>query len=129
MAGLSGWNFFDPGSTYGGTYAPGIGHGSFATSPAGTQYFNANPGTWFDRQTAGFGSDTSAFGRFVQSRRSPWIGGYNAALGTNPNLTVPQYGGNGLSEQYFRGLFSNLAPSQRGESSSLYGGGRLRWIL
>lgn len=125
MAG-SGWSFFDPSSSYGGTYAPG----SFITAPAGTQYFNRNPRAYWDQQTAPYASGNGAFDRFVQSRYTPWNQGYDAALGTNPELTVPQYGDqSGLSEKYFRGMFSNLAASQRGESASQYGGGRMRWLM
>ena len=125
MATFGNWSFYDPTSSYGGSYAPG----SFATSPAGTNYFNDNRQAWWTQQTAPYASDNSAFARFVQSRYQPWSQGYDAALGTNPYLNVPQYGAQTpLNEQYFRGLFSNLSPTQRGESSSMYGGGRIRWI-
>lgn len=119
------YSFYDPKSWYGGTYSPG----SYTTSPDGVHYFNNNPGAWYDRETAGFGSGQSPFNKFVQGRRAEWNRGYDAANATNPDLTVPQYGTQQpLTEQYFRGLFSGLAPSQRGESSSQFGGGRMRWI-
>lgn len=122
---LTSWSQFDPFSQYGGTYKPG----SFATSPAGTQYFNQNPEAWWTQQTAPFSSGLTPFDKFVQGRKANWLNGYDAALGTNPNLTVPQYGAQSpLSQKYFQGIFSDLAPSQRGESSSQGGGGRMRWI-
>lgn len=122
---LSPWSSFDPSSWYGGTYQPG----SFETAPAGVQYFNKNADAWWTRQTSPFSSGLQPFDRFVQSRKQNWMQGYDAALGTNPELTVPQYGAQSpLSAKYFQGLFSDLAPSQRGESSSAGGGGRLRWL-
>lgn len=121
--------WFNPTSQYGGTYQPGTGKGSFATSPAGTQYFNQNPRAWYDRATLPFASGNDPFSQFVRSRAQMFEQGYDAAQGTNPFLTVPQYGGQqSLSQQYLRGLFNRQAPQLRGISYSNFGGGRQRWI-
>lgn len=118
--------FFNPTARYGTTYH---GTGSFGTSPAGTLYYNKTPSTLYNRYTMPFASGNDPFSQFVRSRQSLFENGYQAALGTNPNLTVQQYAQQiGLNEQNLRNQFNQqIAPSQRGVDYSNYGG-RVRWI-
>lgn len=121
--------WFNPTSQYGGSYKPGTGAGSFAQSPAGTQYFNRDPGVWYDRATLPFSSGNDPFSQFVRSRQQMFERGYDAAQGTNPFLTVPQYGKqNPLSEAFFRAMFMHQPAQLRGQSYSNIGGGRIRYL-
>jgi hypothetical protein len=124
MAGMAyKWSPFDPNSWYGGTYAPG----AFDTAPAAKNYYNQNPDAFWAKNTLPFASGLDAFSKFVQGRQNVWQQGWAAAQGTNPNLTVQQYGSI-PTEKQFRQEFNRLPFQQRGVSYSNMGGGRNRWI-
>lgn len=117
--------WFNPTARYGTIYH---GTSNFGTSPAGVQYYNKTPSTLYNRYTMPFASGNDPFSQFVRSRQALFQNGYEAALGTNPNMTVQQYAAQiGLNEQNLRNQFNMLAPSQRGVDYSNYGG-RVRWI-
>jgi hypothetical protein len=117
--------WFDPTNRYGTMYH---GTGSFGQSPAGVLYYNKTPSTLYNRYTLPFSGGNDPFSQFVRSRQAMFENGYEAALGTNPNLTVQQYAQQiGLNQQNLRNQFMQLAPSQRGVDYSNYGG-RVRWI-
>lgn len=125
MAGNPFW--FDPNSMYGSTQYSGTGQ--FGQSPAGHQYYNKTPGTYYDRTTMPYGSGNDPFSQFVRSRGALFESGYRAALGTNPHLSVQDYAHQiGLGQNSLHQQFMQLAPSQRGVDYSNYGG-RSRWVM
>lgn len=119
--------WFDPHSLYGSTQYTGTG--SFGRSPAGIQYYNKTPSTYYDRMTLPYASGNDPFSAFVRSRGAMFDAGYKSALGTNPYLTTQQYAQQlGLNQNSLHQQFMQLAPSQRGVDYSTYGG-RSRWVM
>ena len=122
----AGGSYYNPVSTYGARQ-------SAFTTPivsGNAGYFAENPQAAYTRYTAPFATGEDPFSRFVRQQYGNAYQGYQAALGTNPNLNflnqyLPGLGG----EQYFRNRFLSQAPSVRGEAPGVLGGGRLRWFL
>lgn len=113
--GSANYNYYNPGSTYGG----GRGLGEWASTPVGDNYLENNKEASFTRYLADRGiRDYTGLGEFARGQFGKIKTGYEAALGTNENLTWQNYlqgMGNNLENEYRR-----LTPEQRGENASLY---------
>ena len=109
------YNYFNPRSTYGGSYLPG----KFASTGVGDYYLEQNQEASFTRWLAENGyRDFTAPGEFARQQYGKVRTGYEAALGTNPDLKFRDYlnqTGPSLRNQYQR-----LTPEQRGENPSIY---------
>lgn len=124
MPGIVNGRYFDPQSSYGGTYAPG----EFATAPIGVTYLDQQPQASFTRFMEGLGyGGEDALARFARSQYGRTQSGYQAALGTNPFLRYQEYLG-GLGPDFFRRQFQSLTPGQRGENYGMFAP-RARWIM
>jgi hypothetical protein len=114
-SGQTSYNYYDPQSTYGGNR----GVGEWASSPVGSQYLEDNQQAAYTRWLASNGySNYTGLGEFARDQYSKVKTGYEAALGTNENLTFQGYLsglGDSISQQYAR-----LTPEQRGENSRAY---------
>ncbi len=113
--GSNSYNYYDPGSTYGGQYGPG----GWSSTQTGQYYLEQNPEAAFTRWLAENGyRDFTAQGEFARQQYGKVRTGYEAALGSNPNLSFRDYlsqTGPSLGQQ-----FARLTPEQRGENQSLF---------
>lgn len=120
--GGSSW-YYDPASNYGGdrdwATTPAMG------GPAG--YLENNPNALYTRFFSPWASGEDAFSRWVRSQYGNTRQGYEAAFASNPDLTYGSYM-SGLGPGHFANRWQQMNPQQRGESTSLFGGGRLQWI-
>lgn len=118
--------YYQPGSLYGAQQS--MFNTPIVSGNAG--YFAEQPQAAYTRFTSPFAAGEDPFSRFVRNQYGNAYQGFQAALGTNPNLNfmtqyLPGLGG----EQYFRNRFQSQAPQLRGEQPGTLGGGRLRWFL
>jgi hypothetical protein len=125
--------FFNPKSSYGGTYAPG----DWATTPIGGGDWNSyledpsNRDATYLRHLAGIGGGTqpqwadpnSPQGAWARSQLGSTITGYDAALATNPLLKYQDY----LSSVDLPGMYAGLTPQQQGKNPGMYAG-RMRTV-
>jgi hypothetical protein len=115
--------YYNPASSYGGDR-------DWASTPlmgGPTGYLETNPQAAFTRFFSPWASGDDAFSRFVRSQYGNTQQGYEAAYASNPELTYQSYL-QGLGPGNFSQRWARMNPQQRGESNSLFGGGRVQWI-
>lgn len=115
--------YYDPSNSYGGdrdwATTPAIG------GPGG--YLENNPSAAYTRFVSPWASGEDAFSRFVRSQFGNVSQGYEAAFASNPDLGFQSYLSS-LGPGHFQQRWRQMNPQQRGESTSLFGGGRTQWI-
>lgn len=119
---MPGWNngwggspFFNPNSSYGGSYAPG----EFAQTGVGSVYEAQNPEVVWTRRLAGY-DPNSGKGQNLRGMWSQVLEGFKAANLTNPNLTVSGYI-EGLDPE---SIYNAQTARQRGENPANFAGRR-----
>jgi len=115
--------YYNPSSSYGGDR-------NWATTPAmggPSGYLENNPQSLYTRFFSPWASGDDAFSRWVRSQYGNTQQGYEAAFASNPDLTYGKYLSD-LGPGSFAQRWQSMNPQQRGESTNLFGGGRMQWI-
>jgi hypothetical protein len=115
--------YYNPDTTYGGdrdwATTPAIG------GPGG--YLENNPQALFTRFFSPWAGGDDAFSKWTRSQFGNTMQGWEAAFASNPELTYGSYLQD-LGPGSFANRWAMMNPQQRGESNSLFGGGRVQWI-
>jgi len=118
------YSYFNWNTNYGGDRdwinTPTIG------GPGG--YLENKPEALYTLWTSPWAGGESPFSRWVQSQYSDVYGGYQTAFSRNPSMVFKDFLDT-LSPHFFANRYKSMTPRERGESQSLYGGGKLQWLL
>lgn len=118
------YSYFNWNTNYGGdrdwVNTPAVG------GPGG--YLENTPEALYTMWTSPWAGGENPFSKYVQSQYSDVYGGYKTAFATNPEMVFKDFLQT-LSPYFFANRYNALTPRQRGESNSLYGAGKMQWLL